>query len=121
MATTGSGIRGYVLRIKKRRKMKDADEEELWRKTEQAIALLAGVEIEYAGPTPPVEDVRFVVTHNLGYLPERVAMVDNGDYGGIVYATPEDKLLWTDKSVVLRCTVGKETNLTFRLTRRPTT
>jgi hypothetical protein len=102
----------------------DADLDEFLERASVAVEKLAGVEIEIPGPTPSSagsgsDEEKFLVPHNLGVRPDAVAMVDNGDNGGIVYANQDDKTEWTDTTVTVRCTMPNETNLTIRLTRRP--
>jgi hypothetical protein len=97
----------------------DGEVEDLAERTAATIALLAGVEVTIPGPTPEKPGDPFIVTHTLGQRPDRVEMVNAGDYGGICFARAEDRELWNEISAVIRCTVRRETNLTVRFTRRP--
>ncbi len=103
----------------KTRRLDDPSADEFANRATAAIEAVSGTEVEILGPTPDKAGTPFVVTHGLGAIPERVSMVDVGDYGGICYANPQDKQEWSNAHVVLRCTVNRETNMTVRLTRRP--
>ncbi len=117
-----AGERHFKVRVPKRHRGVglDPDTEDFLKRTEDAVALLAGVEVEIPGPTPPNPGIATIlVPHRLGLVPDRVAMVDTGDLGGTLYATDALKAQWTDSHVVLFATLPGDTNLTIRLTRRP--
>ena len=79
-----------------------------------------GTIVRIPGPTPATPGEAFAVQHPLGVIPAWVSVVDAGDHGGSIYADDmTDKPQWTASTVVVRCTVGSETNLAIRLTARP--
>ena len=85
-----------------------------------ARAQEVGIIVHIPGPTPATPGEAFSVPHSLGTKPSWVAMVDNGDQGGIIFADDiSDKPLWTDSMVVVRCDVGSEMNMAIRLTAKP--
>lgn len=110
----------YAVRVRKTsRHTLDRGLDPLLEGSASAVEKMAGVEVEIPGPTPLTPGELFLLPHTLGKRPDRVAMVDNGDSGGIIFASPEDKAQWSDVQVAVRCTVGAETNMTIRLTMRP--
>lgn len=106
------------VRVKRRQQFKDPVMEQFASSAVEAVAKLAGVEEEITGPTPAA-GVPFPITHGLGEKPERISTIDHGDLGGIIYSAPEDRARWTATTILARCTVSGDRNITVRLTRRP--
>jgi hypothetical protein len=114
-----SGETTYRVKVS-RQNIADPQVEEALRRVEDAVAATAGVIVHIPGPTPATPGEAFVVPHGLGVTPAWLSMIDNGDQAGTIFADDQgDKSQWTPTTIVVRCSVGGETNLAIRLMAKP--